>query len=181
MWVTFWNTSSTCLIVALNVNSYKSILKSITDRAANLTIKHLWTFAMDQGEYSGNVYAQCCCVPIDDWTRAISEQWTLAHYSSRERLINESHKLSPLAPLCTMVKLMVRQCCLIDAHTFGSLWPVQCCCWLGSSYGPDRYPPLVSTRAHSTSTYLLSISSNCHHVLTYRLFCVHLTYLSISV
>jgi hypothetical protein len=125
MWVTFWNTSSTCLIVALNVNSYKSILKSITDRAANLTIKHLWTFAMDQGEYSGNVYAQCCCVPIDDWTRAISEQWTLAHYSSRERLINESHKLSPLAPLCTMVKLMVRQCCLIDAHTFGSL--CRCC------------------------------------------------------
>lgn len=25
---------------------------------------------------------------------SISEQWTLAHYSSRERLINESHKLS---------------------------------------------------------------------------------------
>lgn len=96
MWVKFWSISSTCLIVALNVNSYKSILKSITDRAANLTIKDLLTFAMDQGEYSGNVYAQSCCV-YRVYTYMyihrrlnesyLIEQWTLAHYSSRERLI----------------------------------------------------------------------------------------------
>lgn len=185
MWVKFWSISSTCLIVALNVNSYKSILKSITDRAANLTIKDLLTFAMDQGEYSGNVYAQSCCV-YRVYTYMyihrrlnesyLIEQWTLAHYSSRERLINESHKLSSA---CSALHdgETDGETMLLDRRTHVRIVvPLLCCCWLGSSYGPDRYPPpLVSTRAHSTSTYLLSISSNCHHVLTYRLFCVYIS------
>lgn len=76
-----------------------------------MTIKDLLTFAMDRR--------------LDE--SYTSEQWTLAHYSSRERLINESeHKLSACSALHDGETEMVRQCCLIDsAHTLGSL--CRCC------------------------------------------------------